>query len=349
MKEWFYQYRKVQGSGFRLASCVLLFTFCILPAYGRGVGTSGSSVLKLGLGAKSTSMGEANVAVADDISSIYWNPAGLYQIQNSQLSAMHVEWLGDIRYEWVAFAQPLGSWATIAADILYLHMGSIPRTVELPTGGYEEDGTFTAADFAGRIAFASEISGGILVGASFQILQSTVDFRDVTKEAVIDREAQSTSLGLGCLYSTPIPDLKVGASFQNWGRRNRAFVKEKAPLPFVFRIGASYQIAVTQQKDEGVEEEQETDSSDRSGSLLVIATDLNFSADDSFGARIGGEYKFGSGIAIRTGYRAGAGFDFPSGLCGGAGYSTDTYQLDYAFVPYGDVGSTHRISFTVRF
>jgi hypothetical protein len=82
---------------------------------------------------------------------------------------------------------------------------------------------------------------------------------------------------------------------------------------------------------------------------LIVALDLDFPADDSVGARMGAEYLFGNGIAIRAGYRTGTGFDFPSGLCAGAGYGTDTYQLDYALVPYGDIGSTHRISFTVRF
>ena len=334
-----------------LVSCALCLLLCLVhTAQGRDVGTSGSTVLKIGIGAKFASMGEASVAVADDVSSIYWNPAGLVQIRDSQLSAMHIEWLDDIRYEWVGFVQPLASWGTIAADILYLHMGSIPRTIESLTEGYEADGIFTVADIAGRFAFAGRISEDIRVGASFQLLRSRIGFEDVTKERIGDKIAQSTVIGLGCLYDTPVPNLSVGCSFQNWDKQTQAFVKEKDPLPFAFRLGVAYKASVADKENASLEE-GEVVSSDKSKSTgdLVVAMDLNFPADNSVNVRTGAEYRFNNGIAIRGGYRTGTGFDFPSGLCGGFGYSTALYQIDYALVPYGDIGSTHRVSFTIRF
>lgn len=333
--------------------CVLGFamSLLVLPAEGRGVGTSGSAVLRIGIGAKSSGMGEASVAVADDVSSIYWNPAGLVQIRDSQLSAMHIEWLDDIRYEWVGLAQPLASWATIAADVSYLHMGSVARTIESLTEGYEEDGTFTASDVAGRLALAGTVSRDIRVGASFQVLQSKVGFQNVTKESIEDKTAQSTAIGLGCLYNTPIPNLSLGCSLQNWGRQTRAFEVEKEPLPFAFRLGAAYKAEALAGAGRRTvpPEEEETVESSKPVDVLIVAMDLNFPADNSVSVRMGTEYRFGSGIAIRGGYRTGTGFDFPSGLCGGAGYSAAAYQVDYALVPYGSLGGTHRVSFTIRF
>ncbi len=343
---------------------ILFLSFLAVPAACRDVGTSGSAVLKVGVGARPTSMGEASVAVAGDVSNIYWNPAGLVQIRNSELSAMHIEWFDDIRYEWVGYAQPVASWGTVAADISYVHTGSIVRTIESTTEGYEENGTFTAADIAGRFALAGKVFKGILVGASLQVLQSRVDFDNLTKAMIGDKTAQSTSINLGVLYNTPIPDLTVGGCFQNWGAQTQAFISEKEPLPFAFRVGASYKVLMADRKAETTETGEDADSVGNAESLtsevsglrsqvstgtLIVALDLDFPADDSVGARMGAEYLFGNGIAIRAGYRTGTGFDFPSGLCAGAGYGTDTYQLDYALVPYGDIGSTHRISFTVRF
>ncbi len=335
---------------FKIIVCALCLMFClVLPCWGRGVGTSGSAVLKIGVGAKSTSMGEACVAVADDVSSIYWNPAGLFQIRGSQLSAMHIEWLDDIRYEWIGYAQPVTSWATVAADVSYVHMGSIARTIESLTEGYEQDGTFTAADMAGRVALAGEVYKDILVGASFQVLQSRVDFQNVTKEGIADKTAQSTAIGLGGLYNTPVPNLRVGCSFQNWGKQTQAFFKDKEPLPFAFKIGVAYKKALEMRQEPESSEEEATAGSDKSAGVLVVAMDLNFPADGSVGVRMGGEYQFDNGIAVRGGYRTGTGLEFLSGLSGGAGYNTAAYHLDYAFVPYGDVGSTHRVSLTIRF
>jgi len=332
--------------------CILCLVIFTAPAEGRGVGTSGSAALKIGIGARATAMGEASVAVVDDVSSIYWNPAGLFQIRDSQLSAMHMEWLDDIRYEWLGYAQPLASWATIAADVSYVSMGSIARTLESVTEGYEQDGTFTVSDLAGRVAVAGEIYKGIIAGASFQVLKSTVDFDDVTKEAIEDKTAQSTAINLGFLYNTPVPDLKVGCSFQNMGGQTVAFVNEKEPLPFGFRLGVGYEAEVTGRKPElaeGEEVEAVEPEVEKAIGILIAAMDLALYADSSSGVRMGLEYQFSNGISVRGGYRTGTGLGFPSGLCGGAGYKTSTYQFDYAFVPYGDVGNTHRISFTIRF
>ncbi len=330
-------------------ACAMCFALCMgHTAEARGVGTSGNTALKIGIGARATGMGEASVAVADDVSSIYWNPAGLMQIRGSQLSAMHTEWLDDIRYEWLGFAQPLAPWLTVAADVAYIHMGSIPRTIESPAEGYEVDGTLTAFDMAGRFALAGRILRDVFIGASFQMLQSEVSFQNVTKERIGDKAARSTAIGLGCLYNTPVPNLSVGFSFQNWGKQTQAFIRKKESLPFAFRLGVAYKVAVTPWKAMPTENEKTVDSNKPAGTLIA-AMDMDFPIDGSAGARMGVEYRFGNGVAVRGGYRTGMGFDFPAGLCGGLGYSTSAYQLDYAFVPYGNVGSTHRVCFTVRF
>ena len=333
-------------AGLCLGICILYLA--VQPAEGRGVGTSGSAVLGIGVGVKSAGMGEASVAVADDVSSIYWNPAGLFQIRESQLSAMHIEWLDDIKYEWVGFAQPLASWATVAADVLYLHMGAIPRTVESPTEGYGEDGIFTAVDIAGRLAIAGKISKDVLVGASVQILHSEISFTDMVEAGIGDKTAKSAAAGLGCLYRTPVPNLSVACSFQNWGAQTQAFVSEKEPLPFAFRLGAAYKAVLAASETEESGGEGNADLG-KPASVLILAMDLDFPADSSVGARMGAEYRLGSYVAVRGGYRTGTGSDFPSGLSAGAGYGTGAYQVDYAFVPYGDIGNTHRISFTVKF
>jgi len=347
----------------RLAFQFLIFNFLIfsLPilAEGRGVGTSGNSFLKIGVGARSTSMGDASTAVVDDVTSIYWNPAGLVLIKDSQISAMHIEWFDDIRYEWIGFAQPITSRATIAADVSYMYMGSIARTIESPSEGYEEDGTFSPTDMAGRIAFATRASKNLLIGGSFQRIQSKVDFSDVIKERIGDKIAQSMAINIGCIYSTPVVSgLSVGFCLQNLGRQTQAFVTEKEPMPFTLNLGVAYKTLVvarrkamsTEESEAGSQPDQDKKTSDKqSSSDLTMAMDLSIPADSSISARLGAEYRFGDSIVIRGGYRTGTGFDFPSGLCGGMGYNTADYQVDYAFVPYGNLGNTHRVSFTIRF
>ncbi|MBD3184426.1 PorV/PorQ family protein, partial [Candidatus Poribacteria bacterium] len=248
---------------------------------------------------------------------------------------------------------PIATWGAIGADVSYVYMGDMVRTLESPTEGYEEDGTFNYSDMSGRIAFSGKFMEDILLGGSIQILQSNVRFDGVTKKRVGDRKAQSTAINLGCIYNTPIPNLTAGASLRNMGNQTKAFFDEEESLPFSFRLGASYRTLVSKPEDQPIVEDEEISSPEevfgKLPNALLLAVDLHFPADNSFGLRMGGEYRFSNGIAVRGGYRTGTGLEFPYGLCGGAGYKTESYQIDYAIVPYGDIGSTHRFSLTIVF
>lgn len=332
---------------------VYSFVICLIFSYiaeGRGVGTSASSALRIGVGGRSVGMGEAATAAVNDVSSIFWNPAGLISVNNSQFSAMHIEWFSDIRYEWIGFAQSIADKATIAADISYLHMGTIPRTIESLTEGYEQDGTFSPTDIAGRLAFASKVFKNLSIGGSIQRLQSRVGFNEVTKERINDRIAQSIAIDFGCIYDVPVAKgLSVAGCFQNLGNQTRAFFEEKEPMPTSINFGTAYKKIIHRKENKKNNSEETTPQPESGPNIITVAMDINFPSDNSPNIRIGGEYTFSNGISIRSGYRTGTGFDFPSGLCGGLGYDSSEYRIDYAFVPYGSLGNTHRISLTVRF
>jgi long-subunit fatty acid transport protein len=60
------------------------------------VGTTGAAFLKIGVG-RSTAMGDAFVAIADDASASYFNPAGLARV-NRQIALNHVDWIADVTH-----------------------------------------------------------------------------------------------------------------------------------------------------------------------------------------------------------------------------------------------------------
>ncbi|MBI5200477.1 MAG: hypothetical protein HY925_02725, partial [Elusimicrobia bacterium] len=65
---------KVKTSASVLAAVLI---FARAHAYGAGPGTSAASFLNLGFGARVTGLGEAVMGIADDVSTVYYNPAGL--------------------------------------------------------------------------------------------------------------------------------------------------------------------------------------------------------------------------------------------------------------------------------
>ena len=95
----------------RYITYTFLFTLLLLsavPGYATtNVGTAGAQFLKIGPGARVDSLGGAFGGLADDVTSIYWNPAGISQLNKISFSDTHTIWLADLRYNYLAFATPI--------------------------------------------------------------------------------------------------------------------------------------------------------------------------------------------------------------------------------------------------
>ncbi|MGE5796465.1 MAG: hypothetical protein ACM34N_06745, partial [Ignavibacteria bacterium] len=87
--------------------------------------------MAIGVGARPLGMGGAYVAVVNDISSAYYNPAGLINLNYPQIALMHAEHFGDlVNYDYGAAAIPYGSDMTFAISIIRLGIDGIPDTRE---------------------------------------------------------------------------------------------------------------------------------------------------------------------------------------------------------------------------
>src|SRR6185503_6293070 len=101
-------------------------------AWASGAGTTAADVLNVGVGARAIGMGEAYVAQADDVSSLYWNPGGLALMQERQASFMYNSMYQDMSYSNAAVGIPLENGA-IGGSLSYLNYGKI--------AGYDNSGT----------------------------------------------------------------------------------------------------------------------------------------------------------------------------------------------------------------
>lgn len=106
---------------FSLAVCAVLVT----PA---GATKYAGAFMADGGGARALGMGSAFVAVADDASATFWNPAGLMSLQKRQVLAMHSERFGDlIDRDFASYVHPLrgeqGSWSHGAFGFSIIRLG----------------------------------------------------------------------------------------------------------------------------------------------------------------------------------------------------------------------------------
>ncbi|HUW23596.1 MAG TPA: PorV/PorQ family protein [bacterium] len=299
------------------------------------VGTTGATFLKIEAGARPVAMGGAFVAVADDANTIYWNPAGLALLEEREITAMHNEWLEGMRYEFLGYVQPIKSEKGthgfgISAMGLYT-TGLEQRTTETT----EPEGTFAAYDIAVAGAYACKISRSISIGANAKLIHQKIE----------SETAWGGAIDIGLIYRVPLrirrgkfsrDKLQVGFAVQNIGPKIK-FVKESDPLPLNIKAGIAKTYDLKSIKSE-----------------LILACDVNAPIDNVPNGHFGVEFVYQKmkdiALAARAGYKTNTIKDLNalSGLSAGAGFVWKRMAVDYVWVPYGDLGNTHRISLTIR-
>src|SRR5512146_2945577 len=82
----------------------------LLPVLGaQRAGTASMEFLKIGVGARASGMGESFVAMANDASALFWNPAGIAQFKDNEVIAAHANWLVDIKHDFAGAVYHISS------------------------------------------------------------------------------------------------------------------------------------------------------------------------------------------------------------------------------------------------
>jgi hypothetical protein len=138
--------------------------------------------LAIGVGARAIAMSNSNVAVVDDVTSGYWNPAGLTSITNNiQASVMHSEYFAGIaQYDYAAIAAKVDNKSSIGFSFIRFGVDNIPNTTQLIDAqgniNYDNITTFSAADYGFLFSYARNIEKikGLKVGANVKLIHRIV-------------------------------------------------------------------------------------------------------------------------------------------------------------------------------
>lgn len=127
--------------------------------------------LNIGVDAQALGMSKSVVASSNDVNAIYWNPAGLTNIEDYQGSLMHASYFASIAtYNFASFAMPVDDRSTVAVSIIRFGVDDILNTTELIDAqgniDYNRISLFSAADYAFNVAYARKM---ILDGFSFGV------------------------------------------------------------------------------------------------------------------------------------------------------------------------------------
>jgi len=138
--------------------------------------------LALGIGGRAMAMANTQVAITDDVTSSYWNPAGLLLIKNNyEGSIMHAAYFAGIaNYDYLGFATPIDSLSHIGATIIRFAVDDIPDTRYLYDANgainYDNIRFFTAADYAFILSYARQIPAmkNLQIGGNIKVIHRKV-------------------------------------------------------------------------------------------------------------------------------------------------------------------------------
>ncbi len=137
--------------------------------------------LAIGVGARALGMGSAFTSAVNDVTSGYWNPAGILGVQGDlQVGVMHSEYFAGIaKYDYIGLAKPIDSSSTIGFTFIRFGIDNIPNTIDLidPSGNidYDRITSFSSADHAFIITYARKMSiPGLRVGGNAKVIYRRV-------------------------------------------------------------------------------------------------------------------------------------------------------------------------------
>ncbi len=122
---------KIKGEAMKKLIFVLVSFFISSSLYSQGVsvGKYSGEFLAIGVSGRALGMGSAFVALANDVSAGYWNPAGLSRLDFPQAMIMHDErFAGLVNYNYGALAIPYKSDMTLGFSVIRLGVDGIPDT-----------------------------------------------------------------------------------------------------------------------------------------------------------------------------------------------------------------------------
>ncbi|MEM1125557.1 MAG: PorV/PorQ family protein [Bacteroidota bacterium] len=312
-------------------------------------GTTAAQFLKLGVGARPVALGGAFVAEANDLSAMYWNPAGLGLLRGTAVQFNYTQYLADITYNYAAFGINLGALGTLGFSLTLLDSGEMDvRTTRQPDGTGER---FSVQNLAMQVTYGRMLTDRFSIGGSAKFI----------RESIWHSAATAVAVDIGTLFRTPVERLRLGASISNFGSKmqmggrdnlfsqdpsrdeqgnveivNAQYQTERHALPLMFRVGLAWDAISTAEH------------------RFVAMTDATNPNDNTQYVNLGAEYTFRDLISFRAGYRNLYEQDGEQGLTLGAGLNVRIdrslrARVDYAYAEFGRLEQTHWFTLDLGF
>jgi hypothetical protein len=342
----------------RLVTCALILGLFIpgLVAQAASVSQATLLFLKIAPGARPTGMGEAFVAISDDATATWWNPAGLGFQHGREFTMMYSRWLpqfnlSDLYYAFLSGTYEVPEWGMFGANVIFLNLGQTQRRDDQN----RDLGTFSSYEMAVTGTYGAEIEPNVLsMGVGLKLAYSSLSPGGGAGEEAGTGTATAIAADVGLLYkATFLGGLSIGANLSNMGPKVAYIDRAQAdPLPTNLKLGFAYKIIESDYN-------KLTIASDVNKELVV--RDKNGKSQEFYEAlfsawgdgdlvpsiiwNAGLEYWYSNLVGLRGGYwNDDLGKVFPYTF--GVSIKYSSYRFDFSYL---SAGQNHPLSDTMRY
>jgi len=325
------------------------------------VGTTAVNFLEIGFGSAGSAMGDAYVSVTNDLSSIYWNPAGLSYMEQNEAQFVYQPWIADISTGFAGVGLVLPRLGTFSLGLTFIGYGDMEVTNLAMQDGTGE--MFSANDYAVSLSYARRLANWFAFGASAKYVSSKI----------WHTSASAFAVDLGVIVNTNFlsftgkreDGINIGMSISNYGTKLTydgidllqsidilpyeegnfrdvagKFSLQSWELPLIFRIGMSFHPLIMGHH------------------RLTLAADALHPNNNMESVNLGAQYKIALPTAgdfyLRAGYKAlfmensEYGFSFGGGIVLRM-MNNIGLKVDYAYRGVGILGKSHCYTLGILF
>lgn len=318
---------------------VFLVSIMLVPLHGqemKKLGQCGFTFLSVKVGARATGMGEAFTVIGTGADAIFYNPAGLADMNSAKIDFVvsRTEWIAGTALNALGLAYNMGTLGKVGFSLITTDYGDIYGTSVDPESeaGYAEDGLLedVGAYIAG-ISYARKLTDKFQIGGNARYAYENLSSSPIDTALTVVNETSTISYDMGTIFYPGFKSFRLGMSVRNFSTEIK-YYEHNFQLPLIFNVAVGMDIL-----------DLFGENPDHS---MLVDFEVVHPRDYSRRLHLGAEYSYKGIFMLRFGYKTN--YDIEN-ITAGVGLNLKGFKLNYSYGKLKDFNLVNRASIGIAF